>query len=213
MAQSPEATTKRCEALANWLEAFTYKKLVFKKRIFILEFNKIAYKEFEEIIILIKTNIYLSMKLVAFDLDFTLWNAGGQWIDQSSPPFIKKNGIVCDSLNRKLILYPDTMNALHLLRNKTYIVAAVSRTYEPGWARELLRLYDLKKYFHYLKIFPDSKIVHFRQLHRESGIPFEEMLFFDDEMRNIEEVSSLGVKSVLVNEGISMEILKESIHL
>jgi magnesium-dependent phosphatase 1 len=151
------------------------------------------------------------MKLVVFDLDFTLWDAGGQWIDQSIPPFVMKNGIVYDSTHTPMVLYPDSLSVLNLLKENNILMAAASRTYQPSWAFRLLELYDIKKYFDYLKIFPDTKIRHFNQLRKESGIPFQNMVFFDDEMRNIDDVSTLGVKAVLVNDGISLELIHENV--
>lgn len=149
------------------------------------------------------------MRLVVFDLDFTLWNAGGQWIDQSSPPFTKKDGIVYDSTDSPMVLYPDSINILNILYKNNILIAAASRTYQPSWALRLLELYDIQKYFHYLKIFPDTKISHFNQLRKESGIPYKDMVFFDDEMRNIDDVSSLGVKAIQVNDGITLELIHE----
>lgn len=37
------------------------------------------------------------MKLIVFDLDFTLWNAGGTWCDHTFPPYRKENNRVIDS--------------------------------------------------------------------------------------------------------------------
>ena len=153
------------------------------------------------------------MKLVVFDLDFTLWNAGGTWIDHSYPPYRKVNGTVYDSANSQMLLYPDSKEILKLLNIHNYKVAAASRTHEPSWAIELMRLYDIRKYFHYLEIYPGSKIEHFNQLNSATNIPFEEMIFFDDEMRNIEDVSSLGVYAVLVDRGINMQLVKENLEL
>lgn len=38
-----------------------------------------------------------------------------------------------------------------------------------------------------------SKITHFEKLHQKTGIPYEEMLFFDDERRN-SETEQLGMR-------------------
>ncbi|KAL7422548.1 hypothetical protein Q5752_003196 [Cryptotrichosporon argae] len=52
-------------------------------------------------------------------------------------------------------------------------------------------------YFNTMEIYPGSKMRHFREIHRKTGIPYEQMLFFDDEHRNI-EVEDLGVTMTLV---------------
>ncbi|KAL9067078.1 MAG: hypothetical protein Q9157_006928, partial [Trypethelium eluteriae] len=46
--------------------------------------------------------------------------------------------------------------------------------------------------FAHLEIYPGSKMTHFARLHAATGIPYAEMLFFDDESRN-REVEKLGV--------------------
>ncbi|OJT02616.1 Magnesium-dependent phosphatase 1 [Trametes pubescens] len=53
-----------------------------------------------------------------------------------------------------------------------------------------------------MEIYPGSKIKHFKQLHKKTGIPYSEMLFFDDEHRN-KEVESLGVTFCLVKSGVN----------
>lgn len=51
-----------------------------------------------------------------------------------------------------------------------------------------------------LQIYPGSKITHMQKLHKDTGVPFEEMLFFDDESRN-RDTESLGVTMWLVRDG------------
>lgn len=45
------------------------------------------------------------------------------------------------------------------------------------------------------EIWTGSKIRHFRELHAKTGIPYNEMVFYDDEGRN-REVESLGTSTV-----------------
>lgn len=52
--------------------------------------------------------------------------------------------------------------------------------------------------FDYLEIYPGSKTTHFRRLAEVTGIDFRDMLFFDDEHRNAEVHTKLGVKFVHV---------------
>lgn len=59
-------------------------------------------------------------------------------------------------------------------------------------------------YFEYLQIYPGSKTTHFERIHRESGIEYEEMLFFDDESRN-KNVEVLGVVMQLVRDGVTRD--------
>lgn len=58
----------------------------------------------------------------------------------------------------------------------------------------------------YFEIYPSSKIKHFTALTNKTGIPCNQMLFFDDEWRN-REVESLGVHFVHVDsrKGVTMD--------
>jgi magnesium-dependent phosphatase 1 len=151
------------------------------------------------------------MKLIVFDLDFTLWNAGGTWCDHTFPPYRKENGYILDSQGNRISLYPDTKAILNHLTSVGFEIAIASRTHEASWAEELLRLFSIDSHFIYKQIFPGSKVEHFHNLRNESKLTFEQMVFFDDEMRNISEVSALGVKSVLVDNGINKELVFSSI--
>lgn len=53
-----------------------------------------------------------------------------------------------------------------------------------------------------MQIYPGSKIRHFEKLKKDTGLEYEEMLFFDDEARN-REVERLGVVMWLVRDGVS----------
>ena len=146
--------------------------------------------------------------LIVFDLDFTLWNCGGTWCDHTSPPYTKQNGILMDSEGRKIILYPDSYSILEKLRNQKRLRAVASRTYAPQWADELMQLFDIKKFITHFEIYPGSKVAHFESLHQKTKIAYEDMVFFDDEFRNIEEVGHLGVKTVLVENGFHAKLIE-----
>jgi magnesium-dependent phosphatase 1 len=99
-------------------------------------------------------------------------------------------------------------------------VAAASRTDAPDLAREMLKLLKVPtkpvqlppsgstntakaiEFFDHIQIFPGSKMAHFEQLRRETGIAYERMIFFDDESRN-KEVEDLGVVMYLARQGIT----------
>ncbi|MBN1953315.1 MAG: magnesium-dependent phosphatase-1 [Bacteroidales bacterium] len=150
--------------------------------------------------------------LIVFDLDFTIWNAGGTWCDHTWPPYRRANGYILDSEDNRIFLYPDAAGLVQEL-STTFQLAVASRTHRPAWALELLSLFGLHHFFNYLEIYPGSKPGHFHQLHEKSGIPFENMLFFDDEMRNVDDVSRLNVKAVWVDEGISRQLAKKYLEL
>jgi magnesium-dependent phosphatase 1 len=57
-------------------------------------------------------------------------------------------------------------------------------------------------YFDHLQIYPGSKTTHFTRINRDSGIEYDQMLFFDDESRN-KNVEVLGVTMWLVRDGVT----------
>ncbi|QRW10327.1 hypothetical protein RhiLY_09326 [Ceratobasidium sp. AG-Ba] len=67
-------------------------------------------------------------------------------------------------------------------------------------------------FFDTLEIYPGSKIRHFKALHKKTGIPYEEMLFFDDEMRN-KDVESLGVTMQHVRDGLNWNVFRRGLEL
>ena len=143
------------------------------------------------------------MKVFVFDLDFTIWDAGGTWCDATNPPYFWDNGKLLDQSGDWIRLYPDVINIFEELKNRDKIIVAASRTYRPDWAQDLLHLLDICKYFDLKEIYPSIKTKHFDNIQSHFKIPYHEMVFFDDEHRNIEDVSRLGVEAVLVNNGIS----------
>jgi magnesium-dependent phosphatase 1 len=95
---------------------------------------------------------------------------------------------------------------------KSILIAAASRTSAPDLGREMLKLLKIPNasgssgraidYFDHMQIYPGSKTTHFTNIHRDSGIAYDEMLFFDDESRN-KNVEVLGVTMWLVKRGVS----------
>ncbi len=142
-------------------------------------------------------------RLVVFDLDFTLWDCGGTWCDCLRPPFKKSGPRVLDANNGHIRIYPDVEILLEILPQRGCQLGIASRTEQPGWARNLLSLLGLAQKFPYQAIYPSDKKRHFRQLRDESRIDYEDMLFFDDERRNIDSVGSLGVVPFHVDRGVT----------
>lgn len=150
--------------------------------------------------------------LIVFDLDYTLWDCGGTRCDCLRPPFHQRDGNIYDSHRRAPIrLYDDVPEILDTLLADGHQLAVASRTGEPGWARELMGLLGIGDLFHFEEIYPGSKVTHFRQLAADSGLPFSEMVFFDDELRNIEEIGALGSRVVHVTRGVHRKLVFEAI--
>ncbi|KAI0268442.1 magnesium-dependent phosphatase-1 [Russula aff. rugulosa BPL654] len=150
-------------------------------------------------------------KLIAFDLDYTLWPL---WIDTLVGSSLKRDGDtlneVHDSFGDKVSFYRDVPQILHRLRSTGVVIAACSRTRATALSSLLLMppkagddkspIMPAVTFFDQLEIYPGTLTPSLRPHHR-TGIPYSEMLFFDDEMRN-SEVESLGVTFQLVQRGL-----------
>lgn len=49
------------------------------------------------------------------------------------------------------------------------------------------------------------------RIKKQSGAEFSEMIFFDDEHRNIRDIETLGVLCVLVENGMNMNVLEDAL--
>ncbi|MEM9080397.1 MAG: magnesium-dependent phosphatase-1 [Verrucomicrobiota bacterium] len=152
-------------------------------------------------------------QLIVFDLDLTLWHCGPLlWCDQLTEPLTKTpSGQIHDANNTPVRLYDDVPALLDQLTAAGQLLALASRTSSPHLARQLLDLFHIAHHFppHLQQIFPDDKQTHFRNLHQETGIPYSDMLFFDDEPRNIHSVSQLGVTAIHVPTGLDLNNLSQ----
>jgi magnesium-dependent phosphatase 1 len=144
-----------------------------------------------------------------FDLDFTIWNAGDTFCSETNPPYQWKNDKLFDCSGRWIRLYPEVLSILKKLREKKKIVAVASRTHQPEWALELLRLFGLNKYIDIFEIYRGEKTNHIKAIHEKLKFPYNQMVFFDDEKRNIEDAETLGVIAVMVENGLTAKIIEE----
>lgn len=150
-------------------------------------------------------------ELIVFDLDFTLWNCGETWCDCLTPPFRCHSDRIVDRTGRHIRLYDDVPAILDLIDERRCPMALASRTLEPVWADELIGHLRIRERFQFREIYPGSKLQHFEALRTAASVPFEGMLFFDDEMRNIRDVSDLGVTSIYVESGLTRELFTQAI--
>lgn len=150
-------------------------------------------------------------RLLVFDLDLTLWHCGRRlWCDQLTPPLSRNaDGRVFAACRTEVHLYPEVPGILEDLHASGHRLALASRTDAPEIARELLRLFGIDGFFAHRQIYPGDKSSHFHALKEETGTPFGEMMFFDDEPRNIHSVARLGVAARLVSGGLTREHLEQ----
>ncbi|KAL8554924.1 hypothetical protein ACS0TY_002926 [Phlomoides rotata] len=133
-------------------------------------------------------------RLVVFDLDYTLW------------PFYCE----CVDMPR---LYPHAKGILYALKDKGVKLAIASRSPTPDIANTFLEKLGIKSMFDAQEIFSSwsHKTDHFQRINRKTNIPYTEMLFFDDEDRNIDAVSNMGATSILVGNGVNLGALRQGL--
>ncbi|XVF01502.1 hypothetical protein REPUB_Repub04eG0094200 [Reevesia pubescens] len=134
--------------------------------------------------------------LLVFDLDFTLW------------PFYcecRPKGEPC--------LYPEAKGIICALKEKGIDLAIASRSATPHIANSFLESFGIKSFFVTKEIFNSSthKTDHFQKIHSSTRIPFNSMLFFDDEKKNIQAVSNMGVTSIFVSNGFDLDALTQGL--
>ncbi|KAH7460667.1 hypothetical protein PRNP1_006080 [Phytophthora ramorum] len=162
-------------------------------------------------------------ELVVFDLDFTMWFPA---MDELHGEKITKDpvtGNVTDAVGEQVHFYPEIHAVLSVLKSDPQFrhtkVGVASRTEEIENANTCLQLMDvslrgedggeavsksLGSMADFVTVFPGSKTTHFKQLHEQSGVAFEDMLFNDDEQGNVQDVSALGVVCSHCPEGLTV---------
>ena len=153
-------------------------------------------------------------RLIVFDLDLTLWHCAPLlWCDQLTPPLRRTtSGQIFAACRNEVRLYPEVPDLLAYLAAEGHLLGLASRTSAPAIARELLELFGIGHHFAHQQIFPGDKSAHFRALQEETGVSFRDMIFFDDEHRNIDSVSRLGVAAHFVPEGMNGRLLESALR-
>ncbi|KAK4526774.1 hypothetical protein GAYE_SCF27MG4691 [Galdieria yellowstonensis] len=151
-------------------------------------------------------------KLAVFDLDYTIW---AFWNDcTAGPPYRKESDLtIVDRSGEVLHMYPESRMILEEFRNENIKVGFASRSPVPKWTRNVVETFGLLPLVDNLcEIYPGSKEPHFKSLHKKTGIPFDEMIFFDDEMRNLVDVSKLGVTCQYCPRGLSVDEVEKCLE-
>ncbi|KAL8150837.1 hypothetical protein V2J09_020645, partial [Rumex salicifolius] len=119
----------------------------------------------------------------------------------------------CRSKREMPSLYPHAKSILYALKDKGIDVAIASRSPTADIAKAFLDKLELQPIFVAQEIFSSwtHKTDHFQRIHRRTRIPYNSMLFFDDEDRNIQSVSKMGVTSILVDDGVNLGALRQGL--
>lgn len=156
--------------------------------------------------------------MVCYDLDDTVWFP--ELYMMCGAPWSKDElGRVTDTCGTELRVYPAAIESIRLILDPDgpfqssgvgAEVAFASRTNRGKWAMEALDLLRLDEgtslreaVGDLVEIFPGTKRKHFEALRKKSGVPYSQMLFFDNERINVEEVGQLGVTSIYCPGGMS----------
>ncbi|KAI9758832.1 MAG: hypothetical protein M4579_002778 [Chaenotheca gracillima] len=176
-------------------------------------------------------------KVLIFDLDYTLWPF---WCDTHVTPPLKpastKDGssAVTDKYGETFAFYKDVPRVLQDARSKGMKIAAASRTHAPPVAKDLLKLLRIPspkqtsppangtgetegsralELFDNLQIYPGSKTTHLTKISTQCSIPYDQMLFFDDETRNKNVERDLpGVVFILVPDGVTSHAVDRGVR-
>jgi magnesium-dependent phosphatase 1 len=149
-------------------------------------------------------------KLLVFDLDYTLWPF---WVDTHvTPPFSKKaNGVVVDTYGQKVKFYEEVPKVLEELKGEGYLIGIASRTGEVRGAESLLNLFGWNAFIDCKQIYPGCKLKHFKTIKQTLDVEYDEMIFFDDEQRNITDLKTVGVLSILVKNGVTRKVVQDAL--
>ena len=113
------------------------------------------------------------------------------------------------------------INRINCNNNEPIQTAIASKTDEPKWAHSCLKwltIQDgstLQSCFqpNLMEIYYGNKKTHLTNLKKKSGIPFENMVFFDNEYGNIQSVKTLGVKCVYTPNGMTREAWDNALNM
>lgn len=159
--------------------------------------------------------------LVVFDLDDTVWFPEMYML--AGPPFSKdkNSGAVRDAAGEEVRVYPAVRAALLLMHDDPAWagtrVAVASRTHQKSWAEKCMKLLEmrpgltLQDCVQYNEIFPACKKQHFANLRSMSGVPYDDMVFLDNEFGNIRDVGQLGVTAIYTPGGMSAKHWEEAL--
>lgn len=101
--------------------------------------------------------------------------------------------------NQEIRPFADIYQIFKHLHESNIRIAFATRTKYPTGALQLIDKLQFHHFVQHIEISSGSKVYHFNRIRNESGVSFDEMMFFDDEERNIVDIAPLGVHSVLVS--------------
>lgn len=164
-------------------------------------------------------------KVVVFDLDgcvwdpemYELWGSGG------APFKLRSDGNLSDRSGTIVRLLGDVKNIMKEFKTddkwSDSIIAVASSCDEPTWARECIKKFPVDDKLKLADVFdPDNieiykrcKSHHLRNIAKQTGVPLEDMIFFDNQYGNCQDVAKVGVTSVYTPEGVTRKAFEEGL--
>jgi magnesium-dependent phosphatase 1 len=149
-----------------------------------------------------------------------LWGGGAPFKQSSQQPnntLIDSAGVTCSLMGDVARAWADLHKRMQ--SGEAVLVGVASRCDEPRWGRECLQKFIVAEGLSMMdvvtpercEIYKGSKRDHFHALHKKTGIPFERMCFFDDDMSNIRDVSSLGVHCFHTPDGVTWALYSKGL--
>jgi magnesium-dependent phosphatase 1 len=158
-------------------------------------------------------------KVVVWDVDGTLWLPEMYQLPGGAP-FKQTGESLQDVRGKEVSLLADAREILWTFHRRVRFAVA-STSDEPAWAHECLQKFLAWEGKTLANIFdPDgieiygamAKTVHFAEISAKLGVAYSEMLFLDNELRNIEAVAPLGVTCVHTPPGgVTLEIFERAL--
>lgn len=164
---------------------------------------------------------------VLFDLDMTCWPFTLA-IESHGPPYTSMTNEVgvIDHDSKKLRLFKDLPNILLSLHKAQIPIVICSRSSVPNWCQEViakcpidpksqpdLMLVDI---IHSASVIRPGlkKVKHLKEIRAALDVPFNQLLFFDDDERNCADGRRLGVRCVKVDRtGVTTDRFVEGLRL
>mmetsp|Transcript_3209 Transcript_3209/g.5845 ORF Transcript_3209/g.5845 Transcript_3209/m.5845 type:complete len:182 (+) Transcript_3209:115-660(+) len=167
-------------------------------------------------------------RLIAFDLDGTIWSPDMYMLWGGGAPFAPGpdggRATLVDKTGATVRMLGISGSIMHDMKySDTFsesICALVSCTDEPSWAAECLQKFKtfpgdepLHSCVDSSQIYKANKQQHFRALQMQyPDISFSEMMFFDNEMHNVTTVRQLGVHSICCPDGMTEQVWMQALE-
>eukprot|EP00873_Tetraselmis_striata_P033003 jgi/Tetstr1/453267/TSEL_003950.t1 len=155
--------------------------------------------------------------LAVLDLDHTLFRCYLD-CDSCGPPYSRVGEDAVRDRNGSIVaLYPESRLVCEALRSAGVRLAVASRSPVGGWYLRALELLELREWMQPCFIhgggeigYPGTKLGHFLNITKATGVEFCDMVFMDDEYGNIEDMEAEGVTSQYVaRTGVTVDAMRE----